>query len=397
MRRLPREVSFEALPKLTVKGKADAIAAFRPVSDQSGFPLRKEVVIGRTDEQAAIRAELQAITEQDCARVLVFEGEAGIGKSRLLGEALRQAQERGIVCWSAALDPIAASLPYNGWRSVFVEIFELQSVSDPEAGRLRVEQALAPKLRDRAPLLNAMLGLNFAENALTEPMTAELRAENTRSLLIALVRQAVGGSPHVILIEDGQWLDLLSWTLMLDIVREVSPILLVIATRPDIEAQSPVFAQLVTYEETTRLKLSPLSPQDTLALICTRLGVARLADPVSEFILKLATGQPLFTEEIAFGLRDRKAIVIDGDECRFAPGVDPTSVDFPDTLTGLITSRIDLLSSQAALALKVASVRLDADFLISPCPSWPAETVAGYRRPVCRRPCRRSGAQCRKP
>jgi class 3 adenylate cyclase/predicted ATPase len=349
-------LSFEALPKLTLKGKADAIAAFRPVSDQSGFLLRKEVVIGRTDEQAAIRAELQAIAEQDCARVLVFEGEAGIGKSRLLGEALRQARERGIVCWSAALDPIAASLPYNGWRSVFVEIFELQSLTDPEARRLRVEQALGPELRERAPLLNAMLGLNFPENALTEPMTAEVRAENTRSLLIALVKQAVGGSPHVILIEDAQWLDSLSWTLMLDIVREVRPILLVIATRPLIEAQSPAFAQLVSYEETTRLKLSALSSQDTLALICARLGVARLADPVSEFILKLATGQPLFTEEIAFGLRDRKAIVIEGDECRFRPGVDPTSVDFPDTLTGLITSRIDLLSSQAALALKVASV-----------------------------------------
>ena len=56
-------------------------------------------------------------------------------------------------------------------------------------------------------------------------------------------------------------------------------------------------------------------------------------------------------------MRDRKAIVIDGNECGFAPGVDPTSSDFPDTLTGLITGvRIDLLSSQAALTLKVASV-----------------------------------------
>jgi class 3 adenylate cyclase len=349
-------LSFEALPKLTLKGKADAIAAFRPVSDHSGFLLRREVVIGRTDEQAAIRAELQAVAERDCARVLVFEGEAGIGKSRLLGEALRQAQERGMVCWSAAPDPIASSLPYNGWRSAFVEIFELQSLTDPEARRLRVEQALGPTLRERAPLLNAMLGLNFPENSLTESMTAEVRAENMRSLLVSVVRQAVGGSPHVILVEDGQWLDSLSWTLMLDIVREVRPILLVIATRPVIEAQSPAFAELVSYEETTRLKLAALSAQDTLALICTRLGVARLADPVSEFILKLATGQPLFTEEIAFGLRDRKAIVIDGDEGRFAPGLDPASVDFPDTLTGLITSRIDLLSSQAALALKVASV-----------------------------------------
>ncbi len=348
--------SFEVLPKLTLKGKAEPVAAFHPTSEQSGFLVRQEVIVGRTLEQAAIRAGLDTIIEQDCARVLIFEGEAGIGKSRLLGEALRQAQNRGVMSWSGAPDEIASSLPYNGWRSIFVQMFGLQSVTDPTARRMRVAQLLGPELRERAPLLNTMLTLNFPENSLTEQMTAEVRAENARSLLTSLVKQAVNGSPHIILVEDAHWLDSLSWALMLDIVQNVHPVMVVIATRPIAETESAGFARLVSLEESTRLVLRALSSEDTLALICARLSVRHLADPVSAFILERGKGHPLFSEELAFSLRDRKAIVIDRDECRLAPGADLTSVDFPDTLIGIITSRIDLLSSQAALTLKVASV-----------------------------------------
>ena len=349
-------LSFETLPKLTLKGKTEPVAVFLPTSEQPGFLVRHEVMVGRTFEQAAIRAALDAIVEQDSTRVLVFEGEAGIGKSRLLGEALRQAQDRGLPCWSRAPDAIAASLPYNGWRSVFGQIFGLQGITDPAARRLRVEHLLGPELRERAPLLNALLALNLPENSLTQQMTAEVRSENTRSLLTAMISKTINGSPHVILIEDAHWLDSLSWALILDVVQRLHPILLVIAARPIVETETANFVQLVARKETTRLMVSALSSQDTLALICARLQVARLADPVMEFILDRAKGHPLYSEELAYTLRDRKAVVIVGDECQFAPGVDLASIDFPDTLTGLITSRIDLLSSQAALTLKVASV-----------------------------------------
>ena len=349
-------LSFETLPKLTLKGKTEPVAVFLPTSEQPGFLVRHEVMVGRTFEQAAIRAALDAIVEQDSTRVLVFEGEAGIGKSRLLGEALRQAQDRGLPCWSGAPDAIAASLPYNGWRSVFGQIFGLQGITDPAARRLRVEHLLGPELRERAPLLNALLALNLPENSLTQQMTAEVRSENTRSLLTAMISKTINGSPHVIFIEDAHWLDSLSWALILDVVQRLHPILLVIAARPIVETETANFVQLVARKETTRLMVSALSSQDTLALICARLQVARLADPVMEFILERAKGHPLYSEELAYTLRDRKAVVIVGDECQFAPGVDLASIDFPDTLTGLITSRIDLLSSQAALTLKVASV-----------------------------------------
>ena len=334
-------LSFEALPKLTLKGKSELVAVFCPTFEQPAFLTRQEVVVGRASEQAAIREGLAAITERDCAPVLIFEGEAGIGKSLLLRETLRRAEERGVACWSGGPDAIASSVPYNGWRSIFLQIFELQKLSDPAARRDRVEQLLGPELRERAPLLNTLLPLNLSENSLTEQMTAEVRAENTRRLLTTLVNQAVNQSPHVILLEDAHWMDSLSWALTLDIVQNVRRIMVVIAARPFTETDSEAFVQLASREDTTRLTLSPLSSDDTLALIRARLGVARLADSLSEFILERGRGHPLFSEELAFGLRDRKAIVIDGNECGLVPGVDPTSSDFPDTLTGLITSRIE--------------------------------------------------------
>ena len=118
-----------------MKGKSELVAAFCPTFEQPAFLTRQEVVVGRASEQVAIRERLAAITERDCAPVLIFEREAGIGKSLLLRETLRQAQERGVACWSGGPDAIRAPVPYNGWRSIFLQIFELQKLIDPVARR----------------------------------------------------------------------------------------------------------------------------------------------------------------------------------------------------------------------------------------------------------------------
>ena len=121
---------------------------------------------------------------------------------------------------------------------------DCRGITDPAARRLCVEHLLGPELRERAPLLNALLALNFPENSLTQQMTAEVRSENTRSLLTALISKTINGSPHVIFIEDAHWLDSLSWALILDVVQNLHPILLVIAARPIVATQTRISSNL---------------------------------------------------------------------------------------------------------------------------------------------------------
>jgi tetratricopeptide (TPR) repeat protein len=74
-------------------------------------------------------------------------------------------------------------------------------------------------------------------------------------------------------------------------------------------------------------------------------------------ILERAEGNPLFCEELAYALRDTGLITIGDGECRLAPHADDLhALRLPDTVQGVVTSRIDRLPPQQQLILKVASV-----------------------------------------
>src|SRR6185436_7707035 len=89
---------------------------------------------------------------------------------------------------------------------------------------------------------------------------------------------------------------------------------------------------------------------------CRRLGVEELPGPVASLIRERAGGNPFFTEELAYALRDAGHIVIDEGECSLAPGVDVKKLSMPDTVEGVVTERIDRLTPDQQLSLKVASV-----------------------------------------
>jgi tetratricopeptide (TPR) repeat protein len=99
-----------------------------------------------------------------------------------------------------------------------------------------------------------------------------------------------------------------------------------------------------------------LPADEALTLVCRRLGVTGLPAPVAALIREKAEGNPFFSEELAYALRDSGLIQMSGSECRLAAGVDLKAVAFPDTVQGVITSRIDRLPPPQQLALKVASV-----------------------------------------
>ena len=94
-----------------------------------------------------------------------------------------------------------------------------------------------------------------------------------------------------------------------------------------------------------------------MSLVCRRLGVESLPQQLEKIIQEKAEGNPFFSEEIALAMRDSGIIIIDNGKCRIVPGTDlELSKSFPDTLQGVITSRIDRLTASQQLTLKVASV-----------------------------------------
>ena len=77
-------------------------------------PVRDEAapLLGRDPEQRQLTSLLDEVGER--GQALVLRGDPGIGKSRLLSEAARQARERGLTVLSAAGVQSEARLPYAG-------------------------------------------------------------------------------------------------------------------------------------------------------------------------------------------------------------------------------------------------------------------------------------------
>jgi predicted ATPase len=353
------QLVFESLPHLTVKGRGEPIRVFRPSGKMQQTVRSQTALVGRSAERLLLIDRMQVLL-RGSSSVVVMEGEAGIGKSRLLAEALHDAPPLNVTALVGTGDAIEKSTPYFAWRPIFGQIVGLDGVEPTLAARqVQVEKYLQayPDLPRLLPLLNAVLPLDLADNDVTAQMEGQVRADNTQRLLVRLLQETAESGPVMLVMDDAHWLDSASWALLRQASRAVQPVMIVVATRPLTQPYPPEYAQLLESDNAGLMRLDALPPEESLELVCQRLGVVSLPEPVAAFICDRAEGHPFFSEELAFALRDAGLLVVQDGQCRLAAGVsDLRALQFPDTVQGVITSRIDRLRPEQLLTLKVASV-----------------------------------------
>src|SRR5207247_7537905 len=116
------------------------------------------------------------------------------------------------------------------WRPIFTQLIGLGGAEDIEDRRaivlahVQADPALAPL----APLLDSVLPLELPDNELTAQLTGEVRADNTRQLLVRLLQAAAtgpdgGASPLVRVLGDGHGFDSASWARARPGIARVQP------------------------------------------------------------------------------------------------------------------------------------------------------------------------------
>ncbi len=287
-------------------------------------------IVGRAAEIAAIDRLVEHA--QDRRACLVFEGEAGIGKTTLWEAARRVGLDRGYQVLSARGAPSESGFPLSGFGDLLL---------DAAAGGSR----LLPGPQ-RAALEVALL--------LREPLDAPADQRTVAVATTTLLRMLAEERPILIAIDDIQWLDRTSVDLLSYALRRLQGARIgVIATARGTD--EPGDARLVTldpdaWEEpdrVERLNLGPLSVAALHRLLAARTGTSfsRLA------IVRIhaaSGGNPFFALEIARALlRVRQPAT---------PGI-PLPV--PETLAELTTDRVAALPRAARDALIVAALSLE--------------------------------------
>ncbi|MEZ4364433.1 MAG: AAA family ATPase [Kofleriaceae bacterium] len=352
-------VRFESLGTAELKGKRTAVPVFAVAGlldedDARGRP--NAPILGRAEECATLQRCLAQLVEGEdgAGRALVLEGDPGIGKTRLLDELLdRAAAGRGrVTCVVTRATAIEHAVAYFALRSVFAQRLEVPT-GDAAEVLAHLQRDLPSMLAGLAPLLGVVLERDLPDTPATAALEGALRASQTRRFLAALFHWLYRDAPVLLVIEDAHYLDSASWATLEAIQQQPGRVLIALAVRSHHAAPEPLL-RLRAAPTTTCLAVPPLPPGEIRELVRQRLDVSELPSEVSNIVCKIAEGNPLFAEEVGYSLRDAGVIEIRERTCFVVAKLD--SLPFPETLEGVVTSRIDRLSPAEQLTLKVASV-----------------------------------------
>jgi DNA-binding CsgD family transcriptional regulator len=322
-----RNVGQVALDHVLLHASDAMRRLFRLQQEQSlrlpldSMPVQGDIV-GRGEELARLAAFIERVSGE--TGVLVLEGWAGIGKSRLWRAGLDLARASGHRVLSARASGGEMRLAFAGAADLLANCTDLVLGNLPGPQRHALAVALQREEAGMGPPDEHALFAGFLE----------------------ALRILSSAGPVLVAVDDLHWLDGATAQLLEYAVRRLGPEPIgVLATfrRERDEALPTEFLRAVEEARLERVKLGPLTIAAIHELVRTRAGV-NLPRPTLLRLHEMSAGNPLFALHLA------EALTVTGTVPRPADRL-PISRD----LSGLIRARLGRLSPAARQALLTAA------------------------------------------
>jgi class 3 adenylate cyclase/tetratricopeptide (TPR) repeat protein len=343
-------VTTEALPPLTVKGKAEPILAHRllavaqraqPIAGRLNSPL-----VGRKREIKLLREAFERSRSGPSCQLMTVLGAAGVGKSRLVREFLQSVREEATILRGRCL-PYGDGITYWPVTQTIRAAARVADTAGAAAARDRLTGMLTGQDR-AAAIADGLLGaLGMAGES---PARAEEIAWATRRLYETLAARR----PLIVVFDDLHWAE----SSLLDLIEHVAdwsrraPILLCCMARPELLEARPNWSGGKRNAATTLLE--PLSAEDSGRLAANLLGGWQMPDIAARRIVEAGEGNPLFVEELVAMLVDDGRLRPTSDG--WVPVGDLADLVVPPTIAALIAARLDRLARRERSAIERASV-----------------------------------------
>ena len=214
--------------------------------------------------------------------------------------------------------------------------------------------------------------------------------------------------PCVFGIDDAHWIDADSWEFLLDLALDPNAIF-ILTTRPlDRQKEKhPTMIEILNHPHTKMVELEGLNPDDMIKLACQMLKVDSLPDALQQIIRKRSHGVPLWCEELVETMLELEYLqVVEQDEvlaeeededsfceelsddgerlirhdgvtpqpshtsrkvvlktkprrksmAHLSSGIGIGDIPIPDSVAGMVLTRIDHMSPSEQMTLKCAAV-----------------------------------------
>jgi DNA-binding CsgD family transcriptional regulator len=251
------------------------------------------VIVGRDDELALLRATVERGREGRAETVLIG-GEAGVGKSRLVGQLATEAPELGarvVIGGCPAL--VDAPLPYAPVAAAIGSLLGGMADADLDVLAAGVGPDLVRLLPDLSSRLHGIDPVDVPETMIAGRVFDAVRT---------VAGRAARAQPLVLVFEDLHWADASSLDLIAYLMRNADWPGAVVATYRSDELHRrhpllPWLAEVARLASVERIELERLTPSDSASQIAAILGEA--PDPkLLDQIVRRGGGNAFMTEEL---------------------------------------------------------------------------------------------------
>ena len=380
---------FHSLGAIVVKGRTEPLPVWEVAGRQQGatgeWSLFTKPLVGRREQLVQLEKAISAVKEGD-GRIVRLVGEAGMGKSHLAAEFSQLALGQHVQLAVGACQSITQSSSYHPWRQIFRTMLNLDDSTEEEAvAQLTVFlKQKHPTWVLRLPLLGDLLALPIPDNPTTAALDAGMRQKALFSLVAEMVQMWALYEPLLLVIENAHWLDETSIALIQMLAKQVvgrAPVVLLLVHRPEMMGDASLLPDLADLPYLITIPLPEMSDDEVAALILNRLTGS--PEPLLLSIVQAMTrGNPFFVGELIEAMQQseqlarqedgswrvsdelfsmlRTADFLDQVEGTWdlKPNIDLSTLQLgiPDSIHGIVLSRLDRLPESHKLTLKVSSV-----------------------------------------
>lgn len=354
------QFDFEERPPVVLKGKEQPVPIFRLLGrkrDEGGRGRLAAPLLGRRAELDCIMGALERVGNGHGGAICIV-GDAGLGKSRLLGEAWQRSPD-GLRWMRVSPRRHGHASGFGAIRALLLQLLGFEADPGPEVLRATLREAVARQWggsggSEPTAHLAAMLGLSSDDESasLLARVPAELLHARFARTVAELLASRASERPTVIVWEDLHWADPSSLRLASSLFEAVgaSSCLHLASSRPELETLS----ELAKAESMTVLTLEPIGPDASREMLRALLSADDLDEGFAGDLLARAEGNPFFLEELVQSLLDSGALVISKGRASAGPALSRALL--PPTLQGVMMARLDRLTATEKRVVQTASV-----------------------------------------
>jgi DNA-binding CsgD family transcriptional regulator len=281
----------------------------------------QQEIVGRREELAAVEGLLDM---QRLPAALVLEGEAGIGKTTLWRAGVERAREHGWLLLSCAPASDEVRLAFSGLADLVAPVLDDGLDRLPEPQRAALETAL---------LLRAGSTRRAEERAISAGV-------------LTLLRGVAAGRPTLVAIDDVQWLDGASGSVVSFALRRLGAgdgIGVLLARRTGAGVGPTLVEAALEALEPRRVEVRSLS-LGALSRLVREWAGAQLPRSTLVRVHEVSGGNPFYARELSLALARHEGAISPRD---------PLPV--PATLRGLLDDRLGALPESSLRALEVVA------------------------------------------